>query len=424
MSSAESDPRERIDDRATVRPGFVRLTASDRPGVAQPVPERDIPQQPWPRIFAGAMLLMLLAVGAWEWRMRAVGLEAGDIDDGPSAWAEQRRRVDAGESKVVFVGDSRMLFDSDLDRYEALTGVRPIQLAIAGSNARPFLTEIADHSRFDGLVIVGIAHTSFLGADAGLGKGALERYRFESPSVHASFLLHRTLSRAFAFLDDRFRLSHLVHFLDSDWRAGVRIGTAERLWKLGVMRDDRQTWLWPRIETDVRLRDHQREAWGIGAGRRPPPIKQAAIELAQRELRDAVATIRARGGDVVFLRPPSDPRFRVFEEAQLPRAQAWDALLAAGGVMGLHSDDDPVTRELVPPEYSHLSRACATVYTDAYVRALAARTARVVLRAGAPPPLTPRDCGMPPADLASSVRDGSSPAPAEAGAAITSGTRP
>jgi len=400
MSSADSGMSERVDDREPVRPGFVRLTASDRPGVAQPVPVRDIPPRPWPRIFASAMLILLVAVGAWEWRMRAEGLEAGDIDDGPSAWAEQRRRVDAGEANVVLVGDSRMLYDSDLDRYEALTGVRPIQLAIAGSNARPFLVELAEHSSFAGLVIVGIAHTTFFGPDAGLGRGALERYRFESPSVRASFQLHRALSHAFAFLDDRFRLSRLVHFLDDDWRDGVRIGTAERLWKLGVTGDDRQTWLWPRIETDVRLRDHQRAAWGLGAGRKPPPIADAAIATAQRELHDAVATIRARGGEVVFLRPPSDPRFRVFEEQQMPRAQAWDALLAAGGVMGLHSDDDPVMHALVPPEYSHLSRACATVYTDAYVRALAARTPRVALRPGAPPPLAPTDCGMPPADLA------------------------
>ena len=31
-------------------PAGLRLTASDRPGEAQPVPVRDIPQQPWGRI--------------------------------------------------------------------------------------------------------------------------------------------------------------------------------------------------------------------------------------------------------------------------------------------------------------------------------------------------------------------------------------
>ncbi|GAA4725007.1 hypothetical protein H9L13_12530 [Sphingomonas lutea] len=41
---------------------------------------------------------------------------------------------------------------------------------------------------------------------------------------------------------------------------------------------------------------------------------------------------------------------------------------------------------------SHLSRKCATVFTDAYVRRLAALTPRISLRANAPPPLTRVDC--------------------------------
>ena len=36
------------------RPGFVRQTASNRPGVAQPVPERDVPDRRWGAIMAGA----------------------------------------------------------------------------------------------------------------------------------------------------------------------------------------------------------------------------------------------------------------------------------------------------------------------------------------------------------------------------------
>jgi len=44
------------------------------------------------------------------------------------------------------------------------------------------------------------------------------------------------------------------------------------------------------------------------------------------------------------------------------------------------------------PELSHLSRTCAKVFTDAYVRALAKRTTRLPLRADAPASLTPNDC--------------------------------
>jgi len=144
-------------DITITRPGFVRLTASDRPGIAQPVPVRDIPARPWARILVAVATLLVIAVGGWEWRMRATGLEAGDLDDGPSFWAEQRRRIDAGGVAITILGDSRIAFDTDLDRFEALTGVRPVQLAIPGSNALPFLENLADAPQFHGLAIVGIA---------------------------------------------------------------------------------------------------------------------------------------------------------------------------------------------------------------------------------------------------------------------------
>ena len=369
------------------RPGFVRLTASDRPGVAQPVPIRDIPLQPWPRILATALSLVLVTLGAWEWRMRALGLQAGDLQDGPSFWAEQRRRVDTGEVAVAILGDSRILYATDLDRFEALTGVRPVQLAIAGSNALPFLEDLAGAVHFKGLAIVGIADRNYFRDGPGLGGAALERYRFESPAVRASFLLHRTFSRELAFLDDNYRLSKLVRHLDDGWRTGAQFPVPERLWKLGTVTDERQTFMWRRVENDARVRTHQRLTWR----REAPPIPAGVILSTVERTRAAVARIRARGGDVVFVRPPSAPELRVYEDA-LSRAQGWDRLLAGADVRGAYLADDPAMRDLVLPEYSHLSRACATVFTDAYVRAVVTMTSGLTLRVAAPPPLSPADC--------------------------------
>src|SRR4051794_23840984 len=91
------------------RPGFVRLTASDRPGVAQPVPERDIPPQPWGKILLGALVLFLLLMVGWEWYWRAFGATPG-YRNSDGAWAEQRRRIDTGEGrKTVLIGSSRVL---------------------------------------------------------------------------------------------------------------------------------------------------------------------------------------------------------------------------------------------------------------------------------------------------------------------------
>jgi len=391
-SSTSSSDTPLAGEVAVTRPGFVRLTASDRPGIAQPVPVRDIPARPWPRILAAALSLLLIAMGTWEWRMRALGLQAGDLDDGPSFWAEQRRRIDGGDVAIAILGDSRILFDTDLARFEKVTGVRPVQLAIAGSTALPFLEDLADAPQFKGLAIVGIADRSYFRGGGGLGAVALDRYRFESPAVRASFLLHRALSRVLAFLDQKYRLNALVRLLDGGWRASVQLPINERLWKLGTITDDRQTFLWARVETDTRVRAHQRAAWG----RFLPPFPAATIMSTVERTRRAVAKIRARGGEVVFVRPPSAAELRAYEEQTVSRAQGWDLLLRRAAVHGVHFDDYPAMQDLVLPEYSHLSRACATVFTDAYARAIASLTPRLTLRADAPPPLTSADCAPPP----------------------------
>src|SRR5512141_283030 len=90
------------------RPGFVRPTASDRPGVAQPVPVRDIPRQPWNRISLLALVLFVLLVTAWEIYWRAFGaLPTYRNSDGE--WAMQRRRIDEGEGgRTVLIGSSRV----------------------------------------------------------------------------------------------------------------------------------------------------------------------------------------------------------------------------------------------------------------------------------------------------------------------------
>lgn len=364
------------------------LHADDYPGLAQPVPERVIPAQPWRPIFVAALLLLLALLGTWEWRMRALQLRPGDLADSASAWAEQRRRVTGDPAQIVVVGDSRILFGSNLDRFEALTGTRPIQLALTGAHSLPLLQDLADNSEFRGLAIVGISELKYFGSGDAATRTALDRYRRESPAQRSGYLLQRVLERWLAFLDDGYRLSHLLLRLDRGWRAQAR-GPYQDVWKIAVGGDDRQTWLWPRIETDTALRKHAIAAWIHDP---VPPFTDQAIQNTLDATRSAVQTIRARGGEVVFLRPPSARQFRFGEEGHLPRERGWDALLKVAGVAGAHFEDYASMQGLKTPEYSHLSRACAPVYTDAYARALAALTPRLRLQVRAPTPLTPKDC--------------------------------
>jgi hypothetical protein len=292
----------------------------------------------------------------------------------------------------VIVGDSRILFDTNLDRFQALTGVRPIQLALPGTNARPFLEDLANDPHFKGLVVVGIADTSYFRDGIGLMKSALDRYRFESPAQRITFLLDRVLSRLLGFIDDDYRFSTLVLRLDRGWRPGAQ-GPYYAVWKISTHGDDRQTQLWSRIEDDGLLRAHARMVWlSQNSSFVGPPITPAIIKMTLERTRVAVAKIRARGGDVIFVRPPSAPTLRAFEDKRLPRSRGWDALLAAAKVKGIHFDDIATTQGLTLPEFSHLTPRCALVFTDAYVRELTKITARIPLRTDAPPALTSASC--------------------------------
>jgi len=369
-------------------PAGLRLTASDRPGEAQPVPTRDIPKQPWGRIMAFVAVALMVGIASLEANARRIGLRAGDLDNSEVAWVKERLRSDSAE--VAIVGDSRILFDTDLDRFEALTGKRPVQLAIHGTSALTLLEDAASNENFRGLLIVGMADTMFFQPFDGYGEYVKRRGDFTSPSGRLGIEIDHILQRRLAFLDSNHRLSVAAHRLDPDFRAGVE-GPKHDIWKVSEVGENRATSMWPRVEYDHAYRARTRWAWK-GFKEKYPYTPQLIAKGHARAIK-AVATIRARGGEVVFVRPPSDINLRVNEEAQLPKAKGWDVLLTRTQAVGVHNDDlPPEVQELTLPEWSHLNRACATVFTDAYVRRLAALTPRLKLRADAPAPLSRIDC--------------------------------
>ena len=80
-----------------------------------PAYERPIPARPWLACAVLALTLAAGGIGLWEWAMRGLGLEPGDLGDGQGHWAEERRRVGVSdEGLVVIVGASRILFATDL----------------------------------------------------------------------------------------------------------------------------------------------------------------------------------------------------------------------------------------------------------------------------------------------------------------------
>lgn len=352
------------------RPGFIRLTASDRPGVAQPVPERDIPSQPWGRILLGALALFVLLMAVWEWQWRAYGATPG-YRNSDGSWADQRRRINAGEGgKTVLIGSSRMLFDVQLPEWERATGERPIQLALEGTSPLPTLEDLAADRDFTGRLLIDATPMSLFLGQSGRRASVVPYYHGQSPSQRSGhWLSQRFLEPWFAFYDPDFALPVVVRRQAWPDRPGLPPRLLVR--KLSVQESDRNSYLWQKVEHDPQYHALVRHIWQVQLGLPLPPMLDT--EAKRGKLREetiervvaAVAKLRARGVRVVFVRPPSSGPWLEQESLLTPRKDTWDALLQRTHSPGIHFEDYPQLQGLALPEWSHLGAADAKRFTTA-----------------------------------------------------------
>jgi hypothetical protein len=350
---------------------------------------REIPALRYGAIGWLALALFLAAMAGWELTMRSLGLRTADRDDGPSHWAVERRRLQSGEHDgVVIVGSSRILFDTDLAVWRETTGRLPVQLALPGTSPRPYLASVANDTDFAGLVICDVAPEMFFSPFVGALPqfvGMQESWRDESPSTRFGHLVDLRLQGVFAFLENEYSLFRLIERIPvADDRLGPD-GPYYDVWKLSEAFEHRQYFLWHRVEQPGYLQEHARMAWGPFGNERPP-LSKHMIDASIADVAASVRKIRARGGEVVFIRPPSSGPFLEREKRNAPRETTWDRLLRETGAFGIHYEDHDSMQGLEVPEWSHLSRESAARFTRAYVGLLRERDvglrARAVLHPG------------------------------------------
>jgi hypothetical protein len=344
-----------------------RETASDRPGVAQPVPVRPVPKQPWARIFIGMLLLFASLLGGWEWYWRDFGATPG-YRNSFGLWAIQRRRIDAGEGNAtVIIGASRVYFDIQLDLWEKLDAERPIQLAFEGTSPLRFAEDLADDPNFTGRLLIGVAPQVFF-SGYGYRAGTLKYFRDESPSQRlGQWLSMHLVEPFFAFYEPDYALATVVQRQPWPDRPGKPTRLDVR--KLSVTDADRNTHMWGKVENDPEYRALMRKVWSQDFVPSPDDPKPEESDKKRDEQIDrmvkAVAKLRARGVKVLFVRPPSAGPYLEDDNRLFPRATSWDVLLAKSGAQGIHFEDYPEMQNYELPEWSHLSYADAKRFTTA-----------------------------------------------------------
>lgn len=308
-------------------------------------------------IAALAITLLVVLVTGWEWHWRSFG-STPTIENSNGLWARERRRIDDGDGhNTVIVGDSRSLFDLDLDTWQRLSGERPVQLSIEGTSALFTLEDLADDPHFKGRVLIGVAPQVFFLA-FGFRADVVKYFHKETPSQRiGQWLAMHTIDRMFGFYDSDFALGTLLE--RQDWwpaRAGVKTFKAVR--KLAVSSADRNTEMWNKVVDDAAYRALAQRIWSQRFGPLDADGKAHLEESIRKQLDRAVmvvAKLRARGIPLLFVRPPSSGGYAEYERRDFPRETTWDLLLAKTGVPGIHFEDDPEMQGYSIPEWSHLA---------------------------------------------------------------------
>ena len=330
------------------------------------VPYREVPERNWGLAWLICAVLVIAAIAGWEVKARSMQHLPGDYDqfaNFTAQWAEERRVLDEPDHgvRVALFGSSRMLWAADLDILEQSLGTRPLQLAIPGTSPALMLKGVVEDTDFDGLVLVGVTPFLFNRLDEGFfGGEALRWYEHPSPSELIGHEIHSFLSMHFGFLDDGFKLFELIdHYSNFPDRDGVWDLNAGE-WKLGNHYADRQTDMWAPVEVEGSFDNEQILAfWMLGLSREPakPERMEEMATSAIEFFSPLVEQLRARGGDMVFIRMPSSGKYLENDEITNYRELTWDRMAAAIDAVWINSMDyAELSSELEIPEWSHVSR--------------------------------------------------------------------
>jgi len=327
-----------------------------------------------------AITLSVISLVAWELYWRSEG-KIPDLDDDKNLWAVQRARVDdASLNDVLLLGSSRVLFDIQLNEWEKETGVRPIQLACAGSSPLPLFHDIVHNTDFKGTIIVGVTPGLFFSTtypEAGPWKRPQSRVDYFENRTYAQQLNHwlsLPLQKNLAFVStseegfsDDIDLKSLLSSISSTNRSGKPEYPPFN--SFAYIDEDRNNPMSEKTATDTAFANGIKAAWKfIIMNNQNPPDKDATTNFFVAD----AEKFQERGGNLILVRCPSSGWLKEGEDKFLSRTEFWDPLVKATNAKAYYYEDYEQLKHLECPELSHLSAPDARYFTTELVKIMKA----------------------------------------------------
>lgn len=322
-----------------------------------------------------AAVLVAASVAAWETYLRSTGLRPS-YDDGGPLWADKRAKVyQPSDRATVFIGSSRNKFDLDIDTWRELTGEDAVQLGMEGNSPLPVLDDLANDADFKGKLMIDVTEGLFFSTSPRNTSEPAERvlyFKKRSPAQRASFAINHVLESQFVMLDQHyFSMKEMLDELPVPKRPGVFSLPWNCPIDFGRITFDRQNKMTDKFLKDTLDQNKVKGLWDFyrKAGTEPP-ASGPKLDSIIRTVTADIDKIKARGGQVIFVRTPSSGPFLIGERMGFPRTKYWQPLLDSTRTAGIHFEDYPSLSHFQCPEFSHLSPADAVVYTKALINIL------------------------------------------------------
>lgn len=320
----------------------------------------------WGRTWLLALVFCVSLLACLEGYFRFAGHRPSVMDD-KSLWAYWRQKASGiGTNAIVLLGNSRMQLGFSLDAWKQMFPDQTVlQLAVDGSNPAPVLQDLASDPAFHGIVICDIEAWTILGKDwMGPETEYLSYFHKQwGPAKETECVLRTILQR------------HIV-LLNPGLSPGESIGLIVRGRFPGPqylrMRPDRS------VQADYKLADveMQKHRWRRLNRGMMVALKGASRQQWHEDIKDFsrwVQRIRARGGNVIFVRFPSSGEVREIEEQYFPKTAFWDDFAELVGAECIHYEEVPSLRGFRCPEDSHLDERDAPRFTQSLAEELVRR---------------------------------------------------
>lgn len=346
-----------------------------------------VPHLRWTWIFCSALLMVLAYVGASEFFLAAKGFAATARDSEGRWLMERKRAASLGGDALILVGASRIQLGLDLKVLRQRTGREPVQLAIDGSSYVPVLQGLARDPEISGTVVVDImpGPVGFGGENTGASAhfqaayDAQQTSQFHWPTyltvenwladtARRHFINYADGARPLDSLVNRLLNAiatpqYLVTYPDRSRRADYQLVKMPDFYLSRVLRhignpksiDINQP-------TEQLMRNIELYIAKIN-----PESEAIQTQGGLNDLEAAVATIQARGGQVIFLVMPTSGLILAADSKRFPRAAYWDKLVSTTTAKTVHWQDHPELSGFTCPDGSHLDKRDINAFTNAII---------------------------------------------------------